>query len=78
MHHFSSCLQILVTDVADIDNASKPGQESGDVILRLKDFRVLHLNISPASLCQEVVASIIKLSKLGNLCLQEQHFMHCH
>lgn len=59
--------QILVTDVADIDCASKPGQANGDITLKLKDFRILHLKISPASLCQEVVASIVKLSKLGML-----------
>jgi len=59
--------QILVTDVADIDSASKPGQANGDITLKLKDFRILHLKISPASLCQEVVASIVELSKLGML-----------
>lgn len=59
--------QILVTDVADIDSVSKPGQANGDITLKLKDFRILHLKISPASLCQEVVASIVELSKLGML-----------
>lgn len=69
--------QILVTDVADIDSASKPGQANGDITLKLKDFRILHLKISPASLCQEVVASIVELSKLGMLSsFQGWHSVH--
>lgn len=64
-----SYLQFLVTDVADVDSVSKSGQTNGGIILKLKDFRLVHLNISPTTLCQEVMESIIKLSLPGALVL---------
>ena len=63
-------MQFLVTDVADVDSVAKSGQANGGIILKLKDFRLVHLNISPTTLCQEVMESIIKLSLPGALALQ--------